>query len=136
MLQAIVRFEDFQVPELFSGDARELRLVPTPYPVSSRPQAWSAAAVPYLLISMLGIRPLPDGRIAVIRPILPAGLHRVRLRNLRRGAGSADLLYIREGEHVSVEVERMRGGMEVVLTNSFPDPILGAPPAARRPSFL
>lgn len=136
MLEAVVRFQDMQVPELFSGDARELRLVPTPYPVSSRPQAWSAAAVPYLLVSMLGIRPLSDGRITVIRPILPAGLEWVRLHNLRRGEGTADLLFRRDGEHVAVEVERMRGGMEVVLSNSFPDPLLGAPPAARRPSFL
>lgn len=125
LVQLIVRFPDYQVPELFSGDPRDLRLVPTPYPVSSRPQAWSAAAVPYVLVSMLGVRPVGGNRVSITRPLLPSDVSWIRLRGLKRGSGTADLLFTRNGEHVAVEVERIDGEMEVVLSQSFPDPLLG-----------
>ena len=52
LTEAMLGFADHRVPELFSGDSRGDRLFPTPYPVASRPQAWSAASLPWLLMSM------------------------------------------------------------------------------------
>lgn len=119
-------FPGNRVPELFSGDDRGLRMVPTPYPVASRPQAWSAAAIPSILTSLLGVQPGRDGQLRVVRPRLPQSIRWVRLTNVRVGDGSADLMFRRTDGHVSVEVERVRGGLEVSLSQAFFDPA-GAP---------
>ena len=116
MLDAAIAFNRYQVPELFSGDDRTLRLVPTPYPVASRPQAWAAATVPYLLTTLLGIQPAGLAKLAIARPQLPANIERVAVRNLRYQQGSADLVFRRQGEAVSVEIERIRGDLEIVLS--------------------
>jgi glycogen debranching enzyme len=120
LLQMSVSFADLRVPELFSGDARDLRLVPTPYPVASRPQAWSAASVPYILATMLGLRPGRPGQLTITRPMLPAGLNWVQLRNLGCCDGSVDLMFRRSGSHVSMEVEAIRGGLEVAFSHEWP----------------
>lgn len=128
LFQMGLSFPDYRVPELFSGDARELRAVPTPYPVASRPQAWSAAAMVSVLVSLLGIRPSRAGELCIVRPMLPREVNRLRIRNLRLGKGMVDLSFRRDGRHVSVEVERLRYGLEVVLSESWPDE-LAAPRA-------
>jgi glycogen debranching enzyme len=120
LIQMSLGFPEFRVPELFSGDARELRLVPTPYPVASRPQAWSAAAMPYVFSSLLGLRPGNPGQLAVVRPRLPMGIEWVRIRNLRFGNGALDLTFRRQRRHISVEVEQIHGHIEVVLSEVFP----------------
>ena len=125
LLQMAMAFPDYQVPELFSGDARDLRSVPTPYPVSSRPQAWSAASVPFALISLLGIRPLPRGRISITRPLLPEGVQALEVQNLRRGNGTVDLLFTSNGGRIAVEVENIRGDIEVVLSQSVHPAVVG-----------
>ncbi len=121
LLQAVLAFPDYRVPELFSGDARELRVVPTPYPVASRPQAWSAASVPYVLTSLLGLRPGEPGQMMVVRPMFPIGLEWVDVRNLRCGEGSIDLRFRRHRDRISVEVESIRGDVEVVLSRTWPE---------------
>ncbi|HEX6030340.1 MAG TPA: glycogen debranching N-terminal domain-containing protein [Tepidiformaceae bacterium] len=131
LLQMSVSFADLRVPELFSGDARDLRLVPTPYPVASRPQAWSAASVPYILATMLGLRPGRPGQLTITRPILPAGLNWVQLRNLACCDGTVDLTFRRSGSHVSMEVEAIRGGLEVAFSHEWPQEPGLARPAGR-----
>jgi glycogen debranching enzyme len=121
LIQMALAFPGHRVPELLSGDARELRVVPTPYPVASRPQAWSAASVPYILSNMLGIRPGREGQVVVVRPQLPPDTHRARVRNLRCGGGSIDLAFTRHDGHISVEVENIRGDVEVVLSRNWPE---------------
>jgi glycogen debranching enzyme len=115
LLEAALAFPEYRLPELFSGDARDLRKVPTPYPVASRPQAWAAAAIPYVFASMLGLRPGGPNQIRVIRPDLPRGVDWLRLTNLRVGEGSVDVTFRRTASRISVEVEDIRGSAEVVL---------------------
>ena len=126
MLEAAMAFPDRRVPELFSGDARDNRPVPTPYPVASRPQAWSAASLPYALMSMLGIGIAPDGSLAITRPVLPDWLNLVAVRGLRFGDSSVDLLFRCDSGHVSVEVDHRSGGGTVVLAREWPVPPLTA----------
>ncbi|MBI2765107.1 MAG: amylo-alpha-1,6-glucosidase [Chloroflexi bacterium] len=126
MLHMALGFPGYRVPELFCGDARELRIVPTPYPVASRPQAWSAASIPYLMTSMLGIRPQGTNQLAIVRPMLPANLQWVRVKGLRIGGGAVDIAFRRAGKSVSVEVEDIRHGVEVVLSGSWPEEGRGA----------
>lgn len=123
LIDAALNFPNYRVPEVFSGDDRELRHVPTPYPVSSRPQAWAAASIPYVLTSMLGVCPGPDGQLHVVRPQLPKQLNWVRVRNLRVGGGCVDLFFQRHDDMVSVEARNLRK-VNVVLSDTMPDRLL------------
>ncbi len=125
LLEMALAFPEYRVPELFSGDARELRHVPTPYPVASRPQAWAAAAMPSVFVSMLGLRPGRPGQLMVTRPILPEAVKFVRVCNLRFAGKTIDLSFRKQGRNVSVEVERLPQGVEVVLSQAFPEEIPG-----------
>ncbi len=126
LLQMALAFPEYRVPELFSGDARELRHVPTPYPVASRPQAWAAAAMPSVFVSMLGLRPGRPGQLTVTRPLLPEAVTFLRVCNLRFAGKTIDLSFRKQGRHVSVEVERLPQGVDVVLSQTFPEEIPGS----------
>ena len=121
LISMALAFPEYRVPELFSGDQRDLRLVPTPYPVASRPQAWAAATIPYVLISMLGLRPGLPNQLVIARPTLPDGVTWLRVRGLRLGVGHVDLVFRRHERRVSVEIEHLAPGLEVVLSHELPD---------------
>lgn len=119
-IEAALAFPAYRIPELYCGDPRELRLVPTPYPVASRPQAWSAASLPFVLATLLGVRPAGPATLAVTRPILPAMVEWVRLRNLRFAGAAVDLTFRRGAAGVAVEVEDVRGDISIVLSDRWP----------------
>ena len=52
--------------------------------------------------------------------MLPAGLEWVRVKNLRFGRSSTDLVFRRYREHVGIEVERQAGPASVVLSAEWP----------------
>ncbi len=120
LLQAMMGFRDDRIPELFSGLSRESREFPTPYPVASRPQAWSAASLPWTLLSLVGVTPGDSHDLHVVQPVLPPWLEWVRLKNLRFNSSSVDLVFRRNGNHVGVEVERQSGLGSVVLSAKWP----------------
>jgi hypothetical protein len=95
--------------------------------VASRPQAWSAASIPYALTALLGLSPGREGQLYIARPLLPPEIAHLRVRNLRFAGGCADLSFRRAGRHVSVEIERLEGGIEVVLTDSPPVELIPGP---------
>ncbi|MCC7363733.1 MAG: amylo-alpha-1,6-glucosidase [Dehalococcoidia bacterium] len=115
LLEAALAFPQHRLPELFSGDSREYRAVPTPYPVASRPQAWAAAAIPYLMTTMLGLRPGAPDQLTIARPLLPRAMDEVRIRNLRVGRGAVDLTFRRGAGTVAVEVGRITGPVQVTF---------------------
>lgn len=114
---AAMHFEHSRLPELFTGFSNEDYDVPIRYPVACHPQAWAAGAVPYLLQALLGLE--ADGfagRLRVVRPMLPAGVDRLQVSELRVGRGRVSLRFTRggdgacavetlESEMVDVEVE-------------------------------
>jgi len=116
LVEAALSFPAYRIPELFSGDNRELRSVPTPYPVASRPQAWSAASLPFVMAAFLGLRPGGEGELVIARPMLPRNVEWVRVRNLRVGRGTADLTFRSQGNRVSVEVLSLHNGLQVILS--------------------
>jgi hypothetical protein len=60
--------------------------LPTLYPDSCSPQAWSASAVIQLIQAMVGLYPFaPANLLALVRPRLPAWLEELTLRNVRVG---------------------------------------------------
>jgi glycogen debranching enzyme len=129
LLDAMMGFPDGRVPELFSGEDRGGQQHPTPYPVASRPQAWSAASLPWTLMTMLGITPANSEFLHIVRPALPSWLGWARLRNIRFGSTTVDLFFRREHGHTSVEVERQSGPGSVVLSPNWPHPplVVGQP---------
>jgi glycogen debranching enzyme len=105
-----------RLPELFCGFVRRQRNAPTQYPVACAPQAWASATTLSLLQATLGLE-LFDGshEVAFYRPVLPAFLDHVHLRNLRLTGGSVDVLLHRHGNDVAVTVTRRDGDVVVVV---------------------
>lgn len=119
-VEAALSFPAYRIPELYSGDNRELRSIPTPYPVASRPQAWSAASLPFVMAAFMGLRPGAESELVIARPMLPRNVEWVRVRNLRVGRGSADLMFRSQGNRVSVEVLSLSNGLQVILSQGQP----------------
>jgi glycogen debranching enzyme len=121
LCDAAFAFPYFRLPELFSGAPRAAHQAPVPYPVACRPQAFAAAALPYLLTSVLGLAPdAPHGRLSIVRPRLPFWLDFVRVSGLRVGEVTLDLIYHRRRSRTIVEVIGQTGPLEIVQTDSWP----------------
>lgn len=106
LVQAARRFEHYRLPEVFAGFSRQQFAEPVRYPVACHPQAWAAGSVPFLLTTLLGLSPNAfEGRLDVIRPVLPARVDQLELRRLRIGAGRVSLRFRRRrDDQVDVEV--------------------------------
>ncbi|HEX4153193.1 MAG TPA: amylo-alpha-1,6-glucosidase [Steroidobacteraceae bacterium] len=104
-----------RLPELYCGFRRLERNAPTQYPVACSPQAWASATPLCLLQASLGLELLErTGEVKFYRPMLPAFLDQVHLRNLRLCGGSADVLLHRQDENIAVTVTRREGDIVVV----------------------
>jgi glycogen debranching enzyme len=118
LLEAASNAEAYRLPELFAGFSRTQFETPVPYPVACQPQAWAAAAIPFLVTAGLGL--VPDAlerRLRVRRPSLPRWLSRAEVRGLRVADARVDLLFERAqtGEQVALTDARIEGDVEVVL---------------------
>lgn len=115
LLEAAMEFEDQQLPELFTGFAREEYGVPVRYPVACHPQAWAAGSIPYLVETSLGL--VPDGfanRLRVVKPHLPEFINHLEIRHIRVGQGAADLRFARKDDGtLDVRVLNVAGSLTV-----------------------
>ncbi|WP_372706736.1 glycogen debranching N-terminal domain-containing protein [Brevundimonas sp.] len=103
-----------RLPELFCGFEREPGEPPIAYPVACLPQAWAAGSVFLMLQSTLGVRvDATKGVIEVDDPMLPTGVERLTISNLRVGDAVVDLAFQRLDGH-TVVVPRNRIGDVVV----------------------
>jgi glycogen debranching enzyme len=116
MFDAATRFRHCRLPEALGGHSREEAPVPTVYPASNSPQAWSASAVVQMAQTVLGIYPFAPAKIlAVVRPSLPSWLTSVVVRNLRVGAGRVSLHFERHRDaSTSYRVFDRTGTLHVV----------------------
>jgi glycogen debranching enzyme len=116
MFDASLFVELNRMPELFCGFRRRPGEGPTRYPVACSPQAWAAGAVYQLLQACLGLRvEAATNRLCLDYPRLPEFLEEVRVRGIRVGSGSVDLLFRRHGDDVGVNVLARSGGVHVVV---------------------
>jgi glycogen debranching enzyme len=107
---------DYQLPELYGGDARTDVSRPVPYPGACRPQAWAAAAAVAILQAALGL--VVD---------VPAG--EVRLRPLP-GLGALEASGLRiAGRPVNISVDRAGA----VRVSGVPSPLRVTNGSARVP---
>jgi glycogen debranching enzyme len=120
ILEAAMLFEHCRLPEVFAGFPREEYGVPVHYPVACHPQAWAAGSVPYLIETVLGLR--PDGfenRLRIVNPILPEFAHYVEIRRLRVGRAHVDLRFERQaGGGIDVQTLNVDGDLDVVTESS------------------
>ncbi|WP_372424638.1 amylo-alpha-1,6-glucosidase [Salinarimonas chemoclinalis] len=103
-----------RLPELFCGFARRPGQGPTLYPVACLPQAWAAATPFALIAACLGLRIDPRGQVVRLdRPILPAFLDEIVVRNLSVGPGRIDLAVRRAGAEVVAHAQARTPGVRV-----------------------
>lgn len=122
MLEAAECFQGERLPEALSGHARAPKELPTAYPQSNSPQAWSASATIHMVQALLGLYPFaPLGVLTLVRPRLPAAVAELTLRNVRVGAARVSIRFTRrEDGSVAHEVVE-RTGRLIVL--ELPPPI-------------
>ena len=115
LLEAASQFSNYRLPELFAGFSRTEYESPVPYPVACRPQAWAAAAIPYLMKWGFGLTPEGfERRLSLIRPSLPRWVNRVEVPRIRLAGASIDLSFERSGGQVKLADARIDGDVEVV----------------------
>jgi glycogen debranching enzyme len=96
MFDASSRFRYSRLPEALGGHSRADAPIPTVYPMSNSPQAWSASATIQMAQAILGIYPFaPAHVLALVRPRLPRWLKTVVVRNIRVGDGCVSIRYAR-----------------------------------------
>lgn len=103
LFEAATHFDQYRMPELFTGYRREDYGEPVRYPVACHPQAWAAGSIPYVLTTMLGLE--ADGfakKLRVVRPMLPDFVSYLELHDLHVGDGRISLRFRCEGEAVTV----------------------------------
>ncbi len=117
LLDASLFFDLHRVPELFCGFPRRFGEGPTLYPVACNPQAWASGAVFLLLEACLGLSvSAPEKKLVFSKPVLPAFLPKVSIRDLKVGDARVDLLLTRHDEgDVGVNVLRRNGALEVLI---------------------
>jgi glycogen debranching enzyme len=116
IVEAAPYFEHHRLPEVFAGFCRSAYGVPVRYPVACHPQAWAAGAVPYLVETALGLMPEAfDHRLRIVRPVLPDFVRSLEIRDIRVGAGRANLRFERKANGaVATAIVRVEGRLEVV----------------------
>ncbi|HEX3943144.1 MAG TPA: amylo-alpha-1,6-glucosidase [Rhizomicrobium sp.] len=113
-----VRSMDERLPELFCGFPRRPGSAPTLYPVACSPQAWASGAPLMLLQASLGMTlDAARNEIRFEQPLLPDFIDDIRIRNLRLGSNSIDLLLQRHGRDVVVDILNRRGNIRVVTVS-------------------
>jgi glycogen debranching enzyme len=114
--EASLFMDQHRMPELFCGFEQRPDEGPTQYPVACSPQAWSAAAVFYLLQACLGLSfDSEKEEIRFRNPQLPVFLDTVTITNLSLGNSSIDLRLQRYPNNVGINLLRKEGKAEVVI---------------------
>ncbi len=116
VIDAAVRFPSYRLPEVYCGFARDRRYfsMPAQYPVSCSPQAWAAASVFLIVQSVLGLDVDAPRRRMTVRPLLPAGVTIVEMKNLRVAGASIDISVHQTGNGIDVETSA-NGGLKIIV---------------------
>lgn len=121
IVDAASHFERHRLPEVFAGYSKEQFPIPARYPVACHPQAWAAGSVPFMVETLLGLIPNAfEGRLQVVRPVLPHSTDQVELHGLRVGKSSVDLRFERNVDGITTHVIKVEGNLDVEVSNALP----------------
>lgn len=116
IIEAAFHFPLERLPELFCGYAKSTHAVPVSYPTACHPQAWSAASVPSMLATAVGLEPDAFSRTLVVRkPRLPWAVPDLCLKGIKVGDSAVDLIFRRRHGFTEVTVDRVHGDCRVVI---------------------
>ncbi len=116
LFEAVLRFDDMRMPELFCGFPRVSGYAPTRYPVACSPQAWASGVVFQLVGAMLGLQPeAADNQITLSRPCLPGWLTWIELRGLRVSKSRLGVRVSQGSDGAAVELLARDGDAELVV---------------------
>jgi len=122
LFAAAAHFHRLRLPEALGGHAADESLIPTVYPGSNSPQAWSASATVQLLQILLGLYPFaPAKTLLLIRPRLPAWIEEVTVHRLRVGDATATIRFRRETDGSTTHDVLERHGTLHILRAPPPD---------------
>lgn len=114
LFEAAMHMEDYRLPELFCGFAREPSQGPTRYPVACSPQAWAAGSVFQMLQACLGLTFSAESpHLRFDHPRLPVWINHLSIQRLRVGDATLDLSLARHANDVSVNVTHREGDVKV-----------------------
>jgi glycogen debranching enzyme len=115
IVKAAEDFEHHRLPEVFAGFSQNQFSLPVRYPVACHPQAWAAGSIPFMVSSLLGLSADAfNGRLRVIRPVLPTSVNDLDFRRIKIGNSTLDLRFHRtRAGSVTVEVVNRVGNIEV-----------------------
>jgi glycogen debranching enzyme len=96
-LDAARGFRNSRLPEFIAGTQRLPGDGPTHTPRADPMQAWSAAALPFMVSELLGLQ--VDGfarAVTARRPLLPDGVDRLDLHDIRVGEAAVSVRFTRQ----------------------------------------
>ena len=114
-LYAAATHFQMRLPELFCGFNREPGEPPVAYPVACLPQAWAAGSVFLMLQASLGVTIDAASRtVQLEEPVLPGGIDRLTISNLRVGDATLDLRFERLADQVVATPRNKTGQVDIV----------------------
>jgi glycogen debranching enzyme len=116
-LDAARGFRNGRLPEFIAGAQRLPGDAPTHTPRADPLQAWSAAAIPFMVSELLGLD--ADGfakRLHIRRPLLPDGVDTLALHRVGIGDDTVSLRFARHADGASATVLANDSGVEVTMT--------------------
>lgn len=116
-LDAARGFRNGRLPEFIAGSQRLPGDGPTHTPRADPLQAWSAAAVPFMVSELLGLK--VDGfgmSVAARRPLLPDGVDQLELHDIQVGTAKLALGFTRAGHAAELTVLDNPGGVAVAAS--------------------
>jgi glycogen debranching enzyme len=116
-LDAARAFRNGRLPEFIAGVQRLPGDAPSHTPRADPLQAWSAAAVPFMVSELLGLR--ADGFVKQLRvhnPLLPDGVDTLAVHDLRIGDARMSLSFSRQPDGASMQVIANESGIEVAIS--------------------
>jgi glycogen debranching enzyme len=116
VLDAARGFPLCRLPEFIAGTHRLPGDMPPHVPRADPLQAWSTAAVPFMLTEMLGLRAEGfDRRLRVRRPMRPEGVGELVLHDLPVAGAEMSVRFRRRAGKVLAEAIGTKGDCELVL---------------------
>ena len=114
-VKAAQYFKDNRLPELFCGfSLKEVKSL-VKYPFACSPQAWSSGSIYLIIQSLLGIEADAINDKIHLNPILPEGINKVEVKNLKIGNNKINLVVIKENNCIKLNNIRIEGNTKANL---------------------